>query len=1104
MTNNSRTTVLPTLMALLLTCMLTPSIAQAAEGTLDASGVKGGLVVCVGCDDPERLVALRRGDRYLVQGLDVDANRVASARAHIAKAGRGDSISVKHWEGQGRFLPYADNLVNLLVVAGERLRVSNEEILRVLAPRGVAMIGHTKLVKPIPEDIDEWTHWLHGPDGNAVARDKRSGPPENVQWIGRPRWPKSHDVGISMTGMVTAGGRVFYIADDGPVGILAPDRGLEQWKIFARDAFSGVLLWTKPIDHWGMRAWSQGPEGIPNGPWAINPRMIHRRLVADANYLYVTPGFDAPVHMLDVATGEVLRVLDGTDFASELILDGRTLYVTVDLDAREAGQRTKTPQKAILAVDVDSGKKLWQADGFIGIYDNRQRGYDATLTRMHITSGGGRVYTVEDDEIVALDSASGKEVWRRDRPGKVMVPLVMTGKFKAEQHPAGRAYDLCSFLYQDGMVYFWQVIQKKNGWASNIYDIHLQAISASDGKLIWEKMCAAATFMQSIPRVYIARDLLWVEEELGDRNPGPGSGSVALLGLDPRTGEVKKRYDNADVFNVKHHHRCYPNKATENYLIYSRNGLEYIDFRNGELNINRWVRGICQYGVMPANGLLYSPAQPCSCYPSARYGGFYAYGSEVTKNDAETVRRLVTDDVRLLEGPAYGHPVQEIPIDPAGEWPVYRHDAQRTGAVATEVPNDLRRRWAVELNEPVTAPTIASGRVFVAGRHSRKVYAMDADTGQQSWSWNVEGLVDTPPTLSGGHVYFGTRDGYVYCLRAADGEIVWRFNANPHHRMIVSFGQLESAWPVHGSVVVKDNVIYFSAGRSSYLDGGIFIYALDVASGKLLRSKRHDTTGHSPPNDVIGTADDLLIQDGNDLFIKNLRLNVDTFEAQEVQWAIRSSIPGPPLSAIGGLLDDSMFDRSAWFLDNNHTDKMIVFNDSVFFAMGWIPNQGTWHNIRYQVGEHQFKVIGQKRDGPRRSRGKKGSTSAPAIPVVLSKTPSVNKATLREPWIASVPVRISSMVLAGDTLFFGGAPDALDSNELLSSMAGETGGVLMAVTAGDGKELLKLPLPSPPAWDSMAAARGCVYLTTSKGQVICFAGEQPGANADPDAKVVQP
>ena len=87
-------------------------------------------------------------------------------------------------------------------------------------------------------------------------------------------------------------------------------------------------------------------------------------------------------------------------------------------------------------------------------------------------------------------------------------------------------------------------------------------------------------------------------------------------------------------------------------------------------------------------------------------------------------------------------------------------------------------------------------------------------------------------------------------------------------------------------------------------------------------------------------------------------------------------------------------------------------------------------------------------------------------------------------------MRISAMALAGDTLFIGGAPDATDSNELLHSIAGEKAGVLMAVVAGDGKRLFKHTLPSPPGWDSMAAARGRLYLSTLKGQVMCFAGRQ--------------
>ena len=52
-----------------------------------------------------------------------------------------------------------------------------------------------------------------------------------------------------------------------------------------------------------------------------------------------------------------------------------------------------------------------------------------------------------------------------------------------------------------------------------------------------------------------------------------------------------------------------------------------------------------------------------------------------------------------------------------------------------------------------------------------------------------------------------------------------------------AFGQLESAWPVSGSVLVLDDQVYAAAGRSSFLDGGIFLYCLDPATGKLLKSR---------------------------------------------------------------------------------------------------------------------------------------------------------------------------------------------------------------------------------------------------------------------------
>ena len=47
----------------------------------------------------------------------------------------------------------------------------------------------------------------------------------------------------------------------------------------------------------------------------------------------------------------------------------------------------------------------------------------------------------------------------------------------------------------------------------------------------------------------------------------------------------------------------------------------------------------------------------------------------------------------------------------------------------------------------------------------------------------------------------------------------------PERRLICDTGRLESAWPVHGSIMIFEDTAYFAAGRSSFLDGGIGVFA---------------------------------------------------------------------------------------------------------------------------------------------------------------------------------------------------------------------------------------------------------------------------------------
>lgn len=199
------------------------------------------------------------------------------------------------------------------------------------------------------------------------------------------------------------------------------------------------------------------------------------------------------------------------------------------------------------------------------------------------------------------------------------------------------------------------------------------------------------------------------------------------------------------------------------------------------------------------------------------------------------------------------------------------------------------------------------------------VDALDAGSGKEVWSYTAGGRVDSPPTIWQRRALFGCADGWVYCLRASDGALAWRFRAAPDERRIVSRDQLESAWPVHGSVIVLDGVVYCSAGRSTFLDGGIRLCALDAATGKLL----HQTVVEGPwpdvtkekgePFDMEGSRNDVLVSDGTHLYLYQLVFdrNLKPLKAPRID-NLGSRKVGRHLMATGGFLNDDWWDRNFW------------------------------------------------------------------------------------------------------------------------------------------------------------------------------------------------
>ena len=997
-----------------------------ADEILESSGVKGGLVVHVGCADPASLMALRASDSYLVHGLDVDAVKVSKARKHIESNRLYGPVSVDTFDGKN--LPYADNLVNL-VVARELGNVSKEEVMRVLVPGGVAYANGRKTIKQAAADTDEWTHYLHKADNNAVSSDSQVAPPKHLRWDAGPRWSRSHETDMSMTAMVSANGKLFYLIDDGPIGIHeTPVTGLrrlpDKSSLVARDAYNGLILWKRPVPDWGTRSYkSDRLKWGDRDMMFSSPAMLPRRLVASGDRLYVTLGFNAPLSELDAVTGETLRTFAGTSDTQEILLSDRTLFLHI---------RDAEKVSSVVALDLADGKVKWQ----------HKAGLISPVT---LAVARNRAAYCNGKELVVLNTAVGSELWRA---------AISSGPAPVKDI----AYDNSVVVLHDNIVIC----------ASR----QVKAFSVEDGKQLWEKSGRFSTF-RGKPDVFIAGGLLWL-------------GSNTDQGLDVTTGEVVKTLNTSGLFTDGHHTRCYRARATDNYLLWSKRGVEFMDIADQNHSKNDWVRSTCRYGVMPANGLLYTAPTPCFCYPGVKKNGFNAFSAE--DGSVADVRRK---EQVPEKGPAFDRIVKGENISPE-DWPTYRHDNARSGYVRTVVPARLEESWQVQLAGRVSPPAAADGKLYVSEKDTHTIHCIDADSGKPVWRFVAGGSVDSPPTIHGGRVIFGCTDGRVYCLDANDGQIAWSFQAAPFEKRIISYGKLQSSWPVRGSVLVENEIVYFAAGISSFLDGGIYIYGLDVSSGEIVHRARLDNTDESlkdaktRAHDMDGAKNDILVSNDNRIFLTQnvLDMSLQKIEAKRIgrYGALETDLH---LVASGGFLDDSGFDRLYWM----HAKRW----PGLYFA-DRAPKAGqilVFDNKR-TYGLHKFnkKFSRSPYYGPGAEGCELFSDDNDNEPLLADSQEKRERGTMsrdKEPvWSVQVPVNARAMVLTDKILFFSGSPDVIPADDPLAALEGRFGGKLWAVSKDGGDKLAEYDIASPPVFDGLIAAGGKLYMVTRDGKVRCW------------------
>jgi outer membrane protein assembly factor BamB len=983
-----------------------------AARVLADSGVKGGLIVHVGCGDGRLTAALRINERYLVQGLDTDAANIEKARLTIRGLNVYGPVSVGHFDGT--HLPYIDNVVNLVVVASDKWQVASEEITRVLAPGGVAIFiamdngrrTTDRIIKPWPEGIDDWTHYLHGPDNNAVAMDTRVGPPRLLQWKSDPLWCRSHNgVGSSIALVLSAGGRLFSVIDEGLIGQPGlPDR----WTLVARDGFNGKLLWKQRLT-----------------------RPSKRSLVAGDEKLYLISA-NRELTILDGATGRVLRTCENTRGADEVVCAEGIVVVHL------AGKRSEG--HVVCGVDADSGQTVWRAPA-------------KSFSSGSLAATDGQAYYNTGGEIVCLDLHKGDERWRT--PCK-----------------SGRGATI--------MIYQGVVFSTAGG---------LRAFAADTGEPLWKGPSVNARL-----GAFGASGLIWLTDlqESGRTflwTPAP----VVSKGYDPKTGEVRRTVTVPRLITPGHHVRCYSAKATDRYLLLPKRGVEFVDLVGEDHMRHDWLRAPCGHGVMAANGLLYVPPHQCFCYPGVKLTGFNGLSADTGKQPSV---KPATD--RLMRGPAYGQiENRQSAIANPNDWPMYRHDALRSGCAGCDLPVQLEPLWKRKLGGPISQPVVADGLLFTAEQETHAIRCLRADTGEPLWRYTTDGRIDSPPTLHQGLVLFGSTDGWVYCLRAADGLLVWRFQAAPGRRRIIAFDQLESIWPVHGSVLVQDGKVYCTAGRSSYLDGGMWVYALEPKTGEVL----HEAHLESPdpdvsktagrPFDMEGARSDLLVSDGTDIYMFFQRFAPDlTLKPSPRITKLGDRQVGLHLMSNAGFLDTSWFDRNFWTYSARwpgfyfgyqapKVGQILVFDQENTYGLHvFTERQG--HSPRFWPGTDGYELFADS------------NRSEPVLrPESIGREKGIGYSrTLPPKWTVRIPVRARAMVLSPKHLYLAGPPDVVLKDDPMAAFEGRAGGRLWVVSTEDGGRLADYSLEHPPVFDGMSAAQGRLYLATTDGSVMCMGAKK--------------
>ncbi len=404
----------------------------------------------------------------------------------------------------------------------------------------------------------------------------------------------------------------------------------------------------------------------------------------------------------------------------------------------------------------------------------------------------------------------------------------------------------------------------------------------------------------------------------------------------------------------------------------------------------------------------------------------------------------------------------------AEDWPTYMHDNARSGLTSESLnlldldnlawvymsPAPPQRAWsngpswdawarvgAVPMRDFDAAifVTVANDKVYLGSSVTNSVHCLDVFTGQQKWFYRTNGPVRLPPSYYNGKLYFGSDDGNAYCINAADGSLVWKYNPSGDTRQICNNGKLITMWPVRTGMAVLDGKVYFAASLVPWQNS--YLCSLDATSGSDSGSGLyHVSGGKTPTGAILVSNSNIYLPQGRfypQIFSRNTGSSLGSVSGSTGVYALLTS-DGSSTGFVYG--PGQAGDAHGYYL-SAHSDKL-----------------ASHPNGKYMVVSGGYSYVVTETFAIESTKGYRKN--------IVTTLKAIDRDTAGTTW--SVPCEQSyyCLICAGDILFAGGT------------------GMVYAHSTIDGSVLWSHPVIGHAR--GLAAADGQLYVSTDMGYVYAF------------------